>query len=220
MHEVLAKAYATGDLPTKFYAVTDRDSDDYPDESRAISRFTWDVYHIENYLLDEQIISETLNMLQLGAQYSPELVLTRLSSAARKSIQALLIHKMKSYANSRLLRCVDLGFPPTTLEIGKDLSAASLRSLERLKAIVENELSTQKLAEVERDMRAEMQRSFVEGTWKRVLPGRDILKQFVNAERISVGYEPFRNLIVGRMAEKNIKPEGMKIVIEQIVSNN
>ncbi len=220
LHEVLAKAYATGDLPTKFYAVTDRDSDDSPDESRAVSKFTWDVYHIENYLHDEQIIAETLNMLQLGAEYSPESVLTRLSSAARRSIQALLIHKMNSYANSRLLRCVDLGFPPTTLAIGTDLSAASLRSLERLKAVVENDLSMQKLSQVEDDMRAEMQRSFVEGTWKRVLPGRDILKQFVSAERISVGYEPFRNLIVGRMVEKKIKPEGMKIVIEQIVSDS
>jgi hypothetical protein len=51
------------------------------------------------------------------------------------------------------------------------------------------------------------------------LPGRDILKQLVNGEKVSVNYEVFRNMLVIRMVEKAVKPAGMLKVIAQITGN-
>jgi hypothetical protein len=61
LHEILSRAHASGDLPTKFFAITDKDSDE-SEETEAVNWHQWDVYHIENYLLDSDIICGLLNM--------------------------------------------------------------------------------------------------------------------------------------------------------------
>ena len=65
LHEILERAHTNGDLPTKFYALTDSDSDGGKDQSDAVNKFEWDVYHIENYLLHDQIIADVANSLTL-----------------------------------------------------------------------------------------------------------------------------------------------------------
>ncbi|MDT4291889.1 AAA family ATPase [Methylomonas sp. MO1] len=131
LHEILERAYKNGDLPTKFYALTDKDSDERPGGADAITRMSWDVYHIENYLLDSKIISETVNSLTLNDELTP----------------------------------------------------------------AEEELSEQALKELEQKMRADFEECFADGTWRTNLPGREILKRFVEATKLPVRYEVFRNLL-------------------------
>ncbi|NPD69786.1 AAA family ATPase (plasmid) [Lichenicola cladoniae] len=218
LHEILARAYANGDLPTKFYAVTDSDADDPSVQTPGVNRFSWDVYHLENYLLEDSIIADVLNSLRLQKEYDAKTVGDRLVLAAQNVVPSMLVQKMKAYANSKLVDCIKLGFDPATLTIGNDLSEASNRSADKMRQVVLSDLSKERLNEVEQTFRSDIQQSFATGSWRKKLPGREILKQFVQLENLQ-GYELVRNLIVSRMTEKGVKPAGMKVIIDQIVAD-
>lgn len=219
LHEILDRAHKKGDLPTKFYAVIDRDSEDDLDASKAINRFEWDVYHIENYLLVPNIICEVLESLNFGAKFDEEQVLSSLEAAARKVVPAMLVHKMRNYVNSKIVNAITLGIAPNSRTIGADLHSSASRSSEKVSALLHHDLSAEALVEREREFRAELEQSFADGTWKNKLPGRDILKQFVDRERVGISYERFRNLILARMGQLGYKPPGMATIIEKIVSD-
>lgn len=89
----------------------------------------------------------------------------------------------------------------------------------RIQAEIDTSLSEQSLLTAEQALRVEIEASFANGTWIKRLPGRDILKQYVATQRLAVGYEVLRNLIVGRMVEVGFKPAGMKEVIDKVVAN-
>jgi hypothetical protein len=216
LYEILERAYEAGDLPTKFYAVVDADTGGTTEERRAVNRFEWKVYHIENYLLEPAIIADVLNSLALDKKYDEKLVLGRLSDSARLVVSSVLIHKMRTYVNANLVSAIDLGFSPATLTPGRELHGAVARSTARINAAVAGDLSENKLLELELKVRNEIEQSFADGTWLEKLPGRDILHRFISSESVPVAYEVFRNLIVSRMKELGYKPPGMKEVIEQI----
>lgn len=219
LHEILARAYEHGDQPTKYYAIVDRDSETSIDASAGVNRFEWDVYHIENYLLHPEIIAEVINNLNLGkSQCNKDSVRDKLNQAARKVVPQMLIRKMRSHANSRIVQSIDLGFSPETSNVAEDLHKAITRSMERIKTQISTSLLETELKSLEERTRTEIDESFTDGTWLKNIPGRDILKQYINIEGISINYEIFRNLIVAKMVEKNHKPEGMSRIINQIVT--
>jgi predicted ATPase len=216
LHEILERAYTKGDLPTKFYAVTDRDADEGSEKTVGVNRFEWDVYHIENYLLEPALIAAILNSLEMSGKYTEVTVEEQLMVAARAAVPNVLLHKMRAYANSRLVGLIDLRFNPNTLTIAKDLREATERSMQRLNEAMSTALAEEEIESVEKRYREEIEHSFATGTWKKDLPGREILKQFGHAERIPIAYEMLRNLIVGKMVESGHKPAGMKAVIDRI----
>lgn len=216
LHEILSRAYEKGDLPTKFYAVVDRDSDDTAEVSKAVYRYEWGVYHIENYLLNGGIIADALNSLQLGSKYDEDGIWSKLNSAARNVIPGMLAHKMRRYVNAKMIGSIDLGFDPSIVTIGKELHKAANRSFQRMETTFSGDLSEDALVAREQHFRNEIEESFADGTWSTELPGREILKQFVSLEKLPLGYEVFRNLIASRMAEAGVKPPGMKNIIDRI----
>ncbi|MCC5642941.1 AAA family ATPase [Nostoc sp. CHAB 5824] len=217
LHEILERAHANGDLPTKFYAIMDSDSEGGIDNTKVLNRFEWDVYHIENYLLHSQIIADVLNSLKLTDKNTAADIESKLNAAARQVVPSMLIHKMRAYANSKIVEAISLGFSPDTLTIGRELHAAANRSAMKINALISDTLSETALVEQEQFFRTEYETCFADGTWKKKLPGRDILKRFVDVEKVTTGYEVFRNLIVTRMAQLNHKPDGMRLVIKKIV---
>lgn len=219
LHEILERAYKNGDLPTKFYALTDKDSDERSEATGAISRMSWDVYHIENYLLDSQIIADTANSLTLCNTLTSAEVDEKLCASARQVVPGMLIHQMRSFANSKLVQSISLKFSPDTLTIGSDLYKAASRSAKKINELAEEVLSEQALKELEQKMRADFETCFADGSWRTNLPGREILKRFVEAAKIPVGYEVFRNLLVKRMSESLYQPTGMKRIILKIVND-
>ncbi len=217
LHEILERAHANGDLPTKFYAITDSDSEGVIDNTKGVNKFEWDVYHIENYLLHSQIIADVLNSLTLTDKNTTADIESKLNTAARQVVPNMLIHRMRVHVNSKIVGAISLGFPPETLTIGRELHDAANRSAMRINELISDMLSEASLVEQEQFFRTDYEKCFADGTWKKKLPGRDILKRFVALEGITTGYEVFRNLIVTRMAELNHKPYGMRFVIEKIV---
>lgn len=219
LHEILDRAYKNGDLPTKFYAITDNDSEEYESYTEGLNRYNWDVYHIENYLLHSQIISEVINTLKLGSNYDEKTVDIKLSNAARKVVPNMLLTKMHNYVNSGIMRSIKLGISPKSNAIADDLHNAALASSKRITESVLAELSAHELSSKKAEFEAELEQSFGNGTWKAQLPGREILKRFVDDEKIGINYEVFRNLIVGRMADSGYQPEGMRRVFEKIIAD-
>lgn len=216
LHEVLARAHAKGDLPTKFFAVVDRDSEQRQTHIDGVTRFAWDVYHIENYLLEPRFVAETVNAFTLTNSMTPEIAYDKLSVAARQVVPTVLIHRITEFANSKFLSGINLGFDPTTSTVSGELRNAIERSLQRVQAAVSGELTKELLAEKEVELRKEIETSFANGTWKQLIPGREILKNFVGVEKIPANYEAFRNQLISRMAAAGFKPDGMKVVIDKV----
>lgn len=217
LHEVLSRAHSKGDLPTKFYAIVDRDFES-GDSTSGITLFSWDVYHIENYLLEPKFVADAINSFTLGKMSAAE-AHEKISAAARKVVPSVLIRRMTSFANGKLISGIDLNFDPATLTIGAQLRAAIDRSFSRIKNAVDTALAEERIDAEEASIRKEIEASFADGTWKSSIPGRDILKQLVATEKIPTNYESFRNLLVSRMAAEGFKPEGMRKVLEKIRDN-
>lgn len=217
LHEVLDRAYQNGDLPTKFFAITDRDSD-FRDNHGALSTFQWDVYHVENYLLVPNVIADVMNSLKMSAPFDSVTVEDKLRLAARAAIPKMFEHQLLSHANSVLVQLIDLKFSPKSSNIPADLAKAVDRSVAKIKEAAEGQLTEANLSARSDELRQVLEKSFADGSWKSNLPGREILKQFVSQEAVPVGYEIFRNLIVSRMVESGHKPAGMAAVIQRVTS--
>ena len=218
LHEVLDRAYAKGDLPTKFFAVVDADFEEPDVQSGSVRRFSWDVYHIENYLLEPAVIAPVVNGLLGKDAYTEKSVEEKLQIAAREVVPGVLVEKVRSYGNAQMVRAINAGFDPKSSSISVALHEAVHRSFERISKAMERELALGAIESFEAKTRNEIETSFAEGTWRRKIPGREILKRFVALENLGVSYEILRNLIVARMAEVGLKPAGMKVVVDKVVA--
>ena len=216
LHEILERAYQRGDLPTKFYAVVDRDSPSLQEEAKAINRFMWDVYHVENYLLNPEIILSVMKVLKVKSLNSPAEILTALEVAAHKAVAPLISHRLRSYANEVLVGAINLGYSPSAQPASKELHGAVTRSIDRIAVNLGDSLSEAALAAKEDHFRQEVDASFANSDWLKVIPGREILKQFIQTYKIPVSYEVLRNLLVGKMVETGFKPNGMSEIISKI----
>lgn len=219
LHEVLERAHKNGDLPTKFYAIVDRDSEDNEDATSGLSRFVWDVYHAENYLLAPEVIAKVVESLGLGKRVEIADVKADLELAARQVIPAILQHRMRVYVNALIVGSINLRFDPGAPQVGKSLHQAAVRSKERIERLLDGDLQAAKLAEKEAEIELEIKRSFLDGSWIRILPGREILRRYVGVANVAIGYENFRNLIISQMVAAGYKPEGMKRVVEKIIAD-
>jgi len=216
LHEILNRAYSKGELPIRFFAITDKDTDG-AEPTKGLRRYQWDVYHIENFLLEPKFIAATLNDLDPSRRMDDESALDALRTAARKVVPRLLRHKMRVHVNERLVRCIDLGFDPAAEEIAEQMADAVGRSVVKISTAKENELSIDVLRQSQANWRDEIESSFANGQWKVILPGREILKVFVSDQHLSIPYETLRNLIVARMCDAGFQPPGMKRIITEII---
>lgn len=219
LHDVLQRAYKKGDLPTKFYAILDKDSDLIEDDSQVVNRFVWDVYHVENYLLEPSIILDVLKSLSPHLSSNSEQLLQKLEQAARDVIPNMLQHRIRIRVNAMIVDQVNLKFDPNTKNLCQDLRDAVHRSVDRINTQFTTDLTFENLKSFEKEIQQEIEKSFADNTWRANIPGREILKRFIDRESIPVGYEIFRNLIVSRMTELGHKPQGMSAVIDKVVKD-
>ena len=106
LHRTLDRSVRAGNIPVKIYSVVDRDSDL---ETKPVGEFqrhySWDVYHIENYLLDSRFVFEALK--QLGIYHdeidSPGSVEGHLRQIAAGQIGRLVSHKVRAQVGKELV---------------------------------------------------------------------------------------------------------------------
>lgn len=218
LHSLMNKAAEAGNLKVKFFSVTDLDSD-RPQGDNATS-YTWDVYHIENYLLDAAYIRRAVDELTLGkVSLSCEEVTRRLIESARSTMKKLVQHEVRKKVNNLLLHSIELNFDPDTNNLSRDINTAIEKSNSIITQLLnDGPLTVDSLSIEASSIEEELSSAIQDGSWPKRFKGRDILKDFVSNLGVGLSYEVMRNSILARMAADAYEPPGMKNVIDEITA--
>ena len=214
LHEVLENAREKGKIRTKFFGIVDGDND-YKSEKSGLTQLTWPAYHIENFLLDAAVIAPISSSMSKN-KMSPVDVEAELKACAREVIGKLVTARISSYVGGELIGSLKIGANPQLPKIASAVFDAARKSLERANAQIEDKLSLDRLSALEENIRGDIDQSFENGDWKKMIPGREILKSYAGKLHRGVKYETFRNMIVNRMADLNIRPLGMTEVLKKL----
>lgn len=217
LHETLHIASKKGQLPFQFYAITDRDTDLDISSRPSVNIFSWDVYHIENYLIEPQFIAKVLEALGV-ARLSEEAIWDELRQCAETSLPQLIRHELAEFANNAMVKMIDTSTDPKASNLSAELFKATSRSLAKVTDACSNELNEAALKQREQLSRERYVASIADGSWTKVVRGRDILKKFTGKHATAVTYEVFRNLIISMMKDANYRPAGMKQVIDKVLA--
>lgn len=218
LHEVLQKASAKGNLPFKIYSICDRDSSS--EQPPMATAFTWDVYHIENYLLESEYVLKALETLGIRKLNDSASVYEAMREIARLTLPDLIRHGISERSNRALISAIDTKTSPNATDVSAALHEAVKRSANRISSAIEGPLSLENLRKEEEKLRAEFSYQLSGDDWRKTFRGRDILRRFAGAFAEKVPYESFRNVIISKMRDANFRPTGMKSVISKIVADN
>jgi predicted ATPase len=233
LYEILDKVIRDADISAKIYAINDSDINisNLSNKLNIIKSncHTWDVYHIENYLLEPHFIIKVLQELNCHAKnYTEDQIYEQLKKFASDSIRFEVKEKLLNDINNLLIKQLDLGFDPKIQSVGSEFAKVVQRCYDRIGKVATNELSEDKLVELEEKYSSEYVEALKNDSWRRIFPGRTILNLFVgefghsidagkgNKGKSGVQYEIFRNSILFRMRDANFQPEGMKNILDHI----
>ena len=220
MHELL-EAQSTGQRTT--FSIVDKDDDMRSDADEARGMYTWDVYHIENYLLDSNVILRVLKRISLdGSTFERDVdVEAALKAIAEEQIESMVEDWVRRLAHKKIGEAIKLrgGAVDGSLaatKVGRNVS----ESAQRIMDLATGDLSESVLSTTATERRQLLQSAI--GTpnndWKKVFRGRDILKKFVHLYARKTGYETVRDMIVREMSETGSRPPGMLQVLSAIDS--
>lgn len=217
LYALLSDLHAKKSLKTKVFAITDKDSDISP--SQGAREYTWDRYHIENYLLEPGYIASAINdALGPGSKIKPEQVEKDLKKCAALTISSLL-HSIGHEINRKLVAAINTKIDPKSANIPDDLTTVLVASSARVDALVKK-FSVKAIQKSVREKSRSFQNDVTTGTWRKNFRGRDILKQYVNLRGAGqINYGTLRNLILAKMRDGQYKPPGMKAVLDRIVKS-
>ena len=199
------------------FAIVDRDAAEVIDKD-AVDLFHWDVYHIENYLLEPKYILKVLEDLrpERTQQLNEASILEELKSCAGACLAKLVAHELRSFANSILIRCLDLRVNETATDPAAELARGISTSVGRVAKVAGEDLNEDAVRAKRLEVERRMTRSLGTQRWKQDFRGREILAEFAGRHLGGLGYEGLRNLIIARMSDDNFQPKGMKKVLEFI----
>jgi hypothetical protein len=216
LHDVLDAASMKGAIPFNVYSITDQDSE--AKESVSAPRFRWDVYHIENYLLDVKFVKSALTELgEKIAAESDEKIYDRLRMAAAASLNSLLSHEISSHVRAKMRPSLQLGFDRNRDDIGEAIHEAFMRSASSISALQEGDLKKASILSLESRLRKKFEKQLGTDAWRKSFRGRDILKEFARSN-CKASYEILRNVIISRMADTSHRPAGMRKIVEAILA--
>lgn len=217
LHDVLDSASKNGIVPFRTFSITDRDSESL--EEVTAPRFKWNVYHVENYLLESEFIRVVLTELgDIDETVSSEIIYDKLRKAASSSLKDLVQHELTEFVNDTIVRSLNLGFDPKRDDVAVAIGEAMSRSIGRINEAIGSTLAGEALREKEADLRQRLQGDLATDAWRTTFRGRDILKAFVK-DNSKASYEIVRNLIIARMADASWGPAGMKDVVDAILAS-
>ena len=218
LYAVLDEAISQVGVENRFFAIVDRDAESYVATEPGTREFTWSVYHIENFLLSAGAVRSACASL-LGADpfESDEAVMAALRTAASKLVGGLSMERIQAEVNNDLVAAINIGGPPDGEDVATDIRPSIEGSVERLVARADD-FTSERLATRVDEIRAALLTALETEAWATEFPGRRILRRFVSDHLPGVGYEPFRNLVLDKMALSEERPEGMKQVLDQIAA--
>ena len=221
LHQVLDQSVRAGDIPVKIYSVVDGDSDVVKDGNGKVRRHhSWDVYHIENYLLESEFICEALKQIGIHSTEveTPEMVEHCLIQIAQEQIGQLVSHKIRVQISKEMIDQLELNVNPKSNDIGKEMHRSMTSSIDRVRDRVQMELSVDCIRDKVDTERSVLEDSLTTSEWKKHFKGRDVLRAFAGKYAKGMRYEYLRDLIISLMANAGYKPEGMRSVLDRIVN--
>lgn len=216
LQKVLKTASDEGLIKKQFISITDKDSDEIISDLET-KNFSWDVYHIENYLLHEGFILKVLQDLDVSENFdSEEKIETALKKCAEENLKFHINHELNQYVNNELTNSVKTKID-SSKELNKEYFSAVQATLEEIKSKKDYGLSQQELFKKEKIISNKYKNSLKDDSWKKVFNGRNILQLFTGQIN-GIRYDRFRNLIIAKMKNDGYKPEGMKMIVDQILN--
>lgn len=218
LHRILDETVEAGGIPAKIYSIVDLDSGPEFEDGQYRRSYRWNVYHIENYLLEPKFILEA--MRQIGV-YSDNLdtekkVNEELKNIARSKKAELTTHTLREMINTELVGEIQLNANVKADDLGAELHRVAIKSADRIQNKVTKGLSIKTIRAQVEDRMNLLETSLDTDEWKRHYRGRDILKTFTSKHCNGIRYEMFRDLIISTMSNESFKPEGMSSVIAEI----
>lgn len=220
LHQVLDQSVRAGEIPVKIYSVVDRDSDMVTDDDGESRRhYSWDVYHIENYLLEPRFICEALEQIGIHSTEveTPEMVESCLIEIAQGQIGQLVSHKIRVQISKELIDQLELSVNPNSNDIGEEMHRSITNSIDRVQDRASKKLGVDCIRSRVDTERTLLEDSLATGNWKKYFKGRDVLRAFAGKYASGMRYEYLRDLIISLMANAGHKPEGMRSVLYKIV---
>jgi hypothetical protein len=221
LHRTLEESVRAGRIPVKIYSIVDKDSGAEEGGTVFKRHFTWDVYHIENYLLEPTFILESLKQVGIypTGLNDEQAVETELLLIAREQINELVAHLLRDEAGKVMIDEIKLNPNVEASDLGEEMHRVVIRSVDQLQRRVGAALDVNALREKAAAHRALLEKSLGSAEWKRHFRGRNVLRSFVGKHVPGLRYEHFRNLVVSTMANAGFQPSGMKRVIEAVLQD-
>jgi hypothetical protein len=219
LHALLEKITAAGRLPAaRIFSITDRDFD--PSEAVASeNRFSWNCYHIENYLLEPRYLLLALRDLSGRPEALSEAQIeVELHECAAETMASLILHNASQFANGKIIAAIKARTESNPSDISQSLSNALESSQLRVAKLLSDELSAVSIKNIVNTETLRLSADLESGAWRESFRGRDVLRRFVGRRGEGLKYEQFRNLVIARMRDDGFQPAGMKAVLDQIMA--
>jgi hypothetical protein len=222
LYEVLAVTAEQVGMAERFFAITDKDTSPFDEPPKGTHNLTWDVYHIENYLLEPKYIRDAAAALTARDRFgSDDEVAHALKAAAEQLVPRLILERLQKIINDRLVAALKIGANPDSPQAAPALLPSIVMTYERLDAARTDMTSIVALEGQALDIEAELRRWLDDGAWISEFPGRLILRRFVDTHLTgAANYEAFRNLILDQMADDNYEPVGMRSVVDHVMETS
>jgi hypothetical protein len=218
LYAALREAASQAGIQNRFFAIVDKDSATAMEVNTGASEFTWDSYHIENYLLHPSSIRRASQALLTGRDRfdSDDQVLLSLRDCAHELVDSLVLERLQAEVNGELIGAIEIKGPPDTTAPAKDLLPSVNGSVERVSNIGSG-LTLDNLSQRAEVHRAVLQDALESAEWLKRFPGRRVLRRFAGKHLSGkIDALAFSNLVLDKMVERSVKPEPMKVILDQI----
>lgn len=216
LHHVLE---TQSDRARTTFSIVDRDDALHADSNEQRGMYTWDVYHIENYLLEPGIILEVLNRSSLNgtAFESAHEVEETLKVIAQEHIEGMVENWVRGRAYKAIRDAIRLKDGTEGINAATKVARKVKESAYRMKHLVETDLSLQHLESMADERREDLKAALSDPVkWKSVFRGRDILSTFTSRYGKGLSYRAMRDMIVNAMSERRHRPHGMLQILAAI----
>ena len=219
LYEVLSETPFASTVKNRFFAVVDKDRDPALSPTPGASLFSWDVYHIENYLLDASSVRAATAALSGQDVFSSDAeVGEALRQCAEALIDGLLLERLRAEINHSLVGAINTAGAPVPTDPVADIIRSVASSAERVNTISAS-LTQEELEKRIESYRLTLTASLQDDAWLKEFPGKLILRRYAHEQLGGkVDASIFANSVLDKMVEKAKKPEGMYAVLNEILT--
>ena len=222
LQDTIASMKEKGQIQGEVWSIIDPDEELWNREPQKRGQTReWDVYHIENYLLEPEFILKALQTIDLecGRLSSARDVERLLETSAEKNIPQLVSNRM----NNRIWRDFrkDLPKVETKSEGAQEANLEGLRtsiteSVSRIQQQATLWNTADRLEKEFEKERMNLQLAWEKGDWRNKFSGRKILQTFCGELKMNVEADNLRIAIVGEMAKEGYQPPGIARIFEEM----